>query len=46
MTNPTEILSVVLLVAGVSLMLLFQWGGSSAFFAKNSDATLWHKLVH
>ena len=24
----------------------FQWGGSSAFFAKNSDATLWHKLVH
>ena len=23
-----------------------QWGGSSAFFAKNSDATLWHKIVH
>ena len=23
-----------------------QLGGSSAFFAKNSDATLWHKLVH
>ena len=23
-----------------------QWGGSGAFVAKNSDATLWHKLVH
>jgi len=23
-----------------------QWGGSSAFFVKNCDATLWHKLVH
>ena len=22
----------------------FQWGGSSAFFAKNSDATLWHQF--
>ena len=23
-----------------------QWGGSGAFFAKNSDATSWHKLLH
>ena len=23
-----------------------QWGGSDAFVAKNSDATLWHKLLH
>ena len=23
-----------------------QWGGSDAFCAKNSDATLWHKLLH
>src|SRR6185312_1333570 len=23
-----------------------QWGGSSAFVVKNSDATLWHKLLH
>ena len=23
-----------------------QWGGLGAFVAKNSDATLWHKLVH
>ena len=23
-----------------------QWGGSILFIAKNSDATLWHKLVH
>ena len=23
-----------------------QWGGSSAFVAKNSDATLWHELLH
>ena len=23
-----------------------QWGGSGAFLAKNSDATLWHKLLH
>ena len=22
------------------------WGGSSAFFAKNSDATSWHELLH
>ena len=27
-------------------MSLVPMGGSSAFFAKNSDATLWHKLVH
>src|SRR6185312_4297661 len=23
-----------------------QWGGSSAFVAKNSNATSWHKLLH
>ena len=23
-----------------------QWGGSGAFLAKNSNATLWHKLLH
>src|SRR6185295_1175556 len=23
-----------------------QWGGSCAFFAKNSDATSWHELLH
>ena len=23
-----------------------QWGGSGAFVVKNSDATLWHKLLH
>ena len=23
-----------------------QWGGLGAFFAKNSDATSWHKLLH
>src|SRR6185312_7340848 len=23
-----------------------QWGGSSAFVVKNSNATLWHKLLH
>ena len=23
-----------------------QWGGSGAFIANNSDATLWHKLLH
>ena len=23
-----------------------KWGGSSAFVAKNSDATLWHELMH
>jgi hypothetical protein len=23
-----------------------QWGGSVAFAAKNSNATLWHKLLH
>ena len=23
-----------------------QWGGSGAFVAKNSDATLWHELLH
>src|SRR6185312_1054807 len=23
-----------------------QWGGSLAFVAKNSDATLWHELLH
>src|SRR6185312_4602178 len=23
-----------------------QWGGSGAFVAKNSNATLWHKLLH
>ena len=23
-----------------------QWGGSGAFSAKNSDATLWHELLH
>ena len=23
-----------------------QWGQSSAFIAKNSDATLWHELLH
>ena len=23
-----------------------KWGGSSAFVAKNSDATLWHELLH
>ena len=23
-----------------------QWGGSGAFIAKNSDATLWHELLH
>ena len=23
-----------------------QWGGLGAFVVKNSDATLWHKLVH
>ena len=23
-----------------------QWGGSGAFFAKNSDATSWHELLH
>ena len=23
-----------------------QWGGSDAFVAKNSDVTLWHKLLH
>ena len=27
-------------------MSLVPMGGSSAFFAKNFDATLWHKLVH
>src|SRR6185295_112127 len=25
---------------------MVQWGGSDAFVAKNSDATLWHKLLH
>src|SRR6185295_5750127 len=24
----------------------FQWGGSGAFVAKNSDATSWHELMH
>ena len=24
----------------------FQWGGSVAFVAKNSDATSWHELLH
>src|SRR6185312_15588610 len=24
----------------------FQWGGSGAFVAKNSDATSWHELLH
>ena len=24
----------------------FQWGGSGAFVAKNSDATSWHDLLH
>src|SRR6185437_7270856 len=24
----------------------FQWGGSGAFVAKNSDATSWHELFH
>ena len=23
-----------------------QWGGSGAFVAQNSDATLWHELLH
>ena len=23
-----------------------QWGGSGAFIAKNSNATLWHELLH
>ena len=23
-----------------------QWGGSGVFVAKNSDATLWHELLH
>ena len=23
-----------------------QWGGSRAFVAKNSDAILWHELLH
>ena len=23
-----------------------QWGGSCAFVAKNSDASLWHELLH
>ena len=23
-----------------------QWGGSGAFVAKNSDASLWHELLH
>ena len=23
-----------------------QWGGSGAFVAKNSNATLWHELLH
>src|SRR6185312_2245066 len=23
-----------------------QWGGSSTFVAKNSDATSWHELLH
>ena len=23
-----------------------QWGGSGAFIAKNSDAILWHELLH
>src|SRR6185312_6973411 len=23
-----------------------QWGGTGAFVAKNSDATLWHELLH
>ena len=23
-----------------------QWGGSDVFFAKNSDATSWHELLH
>src|SRR6185437_6199483 len=23
-----------------------QWGGSGAFVTKNSDATLWHELLH
>ena len=26
--------------------LRVQWGGSGAFLAKNSDATLWHELLH
>jgi len=25
---------------------MVQWGGSGAFVAKNSDATLWHELLH
>ena len=25
---------------------MVQWGGSDVFVAKNSDATLWHKLLH
>ena len=24
----------------------FQWGGSGAIVAKNSDATSWHELLH
>ena len=24
----------------------FQWGGSGAFVAKNTDATSWHELLH
>src|SRR6185312_6721298 len=24
----------------------FQWGGSGALIAKNSDATSWHELLH
>ena len=24
----------------------FQWGGSGAFIAKNSNATSWHELLH
>ena len=25
---------------------MVQWGGSGAFVAKNSDATLWHEVLH
>ena len=25
---------------------MVQWGGSRAFVAKNSDAILWHELLH
>jgi hypothetical protein len=27
-------------------LFMVQWGGSDAFIVKNSDATLWHKLLH